>query len=118
MAGSSVSGRSPPPDGGPEAAGKVRGVRGKERGLTGALVFGELAAKVSFYWKCGRGAEEKKLMSEDFELRISPEFLEKAEQDMTESLEKYGDPKLFTAYNRGGGPKGSYDRHYDKSTGK
>lgn len=57
-------------------------------------------------------------MSEDFELKISPEFLEKAEQDMTESLEKYGDPKLFTAYNRGGGPKGSYDRHYDKSTGR
>mgnify|MGYP003381879738 FL=1 len=56
-------------------------------------------------------------MSEDFELKISPEFLAKAEQNMTESLEKYGDPKLFTAYNRGGGPKGSYDRHYDKSTG-
>lgn len=64
-----------------------------------------------------RRLKETYPMSEDFELKISPEFLAKAEQNMTESLEKYGDPKLFTAYNRGGGPKGSYDRHYDKSTG-
>lgn len=60
---------------------------------------------------------DDKQVSETFELAISPEFLEEAEQHMTESLEKYGDPKLFTAYNRGGGPKGQYDRHYDKSTG-
>ena len=64
-----------------------------------------------------RRLKETNQMSEDFELEISPEFLAKAEQNMTESLEKYGDPKLFTAYNRGGGSKGSYDRHYDKSTG-
>ncbi len=61
--------------------------------------------------------KETNQMSEDFELKISPEFLAKAEQNMMQSLEKYGDPKLFTAYNRGGGPEGSYDRHYDKSTG-
>lgn len=64
-----------------------------------------------------RPLKETNEMSEAFELKISPEFLAKAEQNMMESLEKYGDPKLFTAYNRGGGPKGSYDRHYDKSTG-
>lgn len=56
-------------------------------------------------------------MSDEFELEISPEFLARAERDLLESLEKFGDPTAFSAYNRGGGPKGAYDRHYDKSTG-
>lgn len=51
-----------------------------------------------------------------FELKISPEFLAKAEKDLKQSIEMYGDTKVFEAYNRGGGPKGAYDRHYDKST--
>lgn len=54
---------------------------------------------------------------EQFELSISTEFLARAERELTESVEKLGDPKAFSAYNRGGGPKGSYDRHYDRSTG-
>lgn len=53
---------------------------------------------------------------DDFELKISPEFLEKANSDLKNSIEQFGGDRVFEAYNRGGGPKGAYDRHYDKST--
>lgn len=55
-------------------------------------------------------------MSEEFEVQVSSEFMERMRSDLARSVEAYGDTAAFTAYNRGGGPAGQYDRHYDKST--
>lgn len=55
-------------------------------------------------------------MSDDFEVHVSSEFMERMRSDLARSVEAFGDPTAFTAYNRGGGPAGQYDRHYDKST--
>ena len=56
-------------------------------------------------------------MSEDFEVQLSPEFLAKLEADLHLSVKSLQSANAFTSYNRGGGPAGKYDRHYDKSTG-
>lgn len=55
-------------------------------------------------------------MNSDFEVAISPEFLERMRADLNKSIRDFGGQSAFTAYNRGGGPTGQYDRHYDKST--
>jgi hypothetical protein len=57
-------------------------------------------------------------MDTDFEVAVSPEFVERIRADLARSVMDLGDPSAFTAYNRGGGPAGQYDRHYDKSTGR
>jgi hypothetical protein len=56
-------------------------------------------------------------MASDFEVQLSPEYLAKIETDLKASVQMLGSASAFTDYNRGGGPAGSYDRHYDKSTG-
>ena len=56
-------------------------------------------------------------MTSDFEVQLSPEYLAKIETDLQASVKSLGSSNAFTAYNRGCGPKGDYDRHYDKSTG-
>ena len=56
-------------------------------------------------------------MTSDFEVQLSPEYLAKVEADLKASVKMLGARNAFTDYNRGGGPKGDYDRHYDKSTG-
>lgn len=56
-------------------------------------------------------------MTSDFEVQLSPEYLAKIEMDLDTRMKALGSSTAFTAYNRGGGPKGDYDRHYDKSTG-
>lgn len=56
-------------------------------------------------------------MSSDFEVQLSPEFLAKIDADLDASVKSLRAANAFTSYNRGGGPKGDYDRHYDKSTG-
>lgn len=56
-------------------------------------------------------------MSDNFEVEVSPEFLAKLEADLELSVKALGEATAFTDYNRGGGPAGKYDRHYDKSTG-
>lgn len=57
-------------------------------------------------------------MISDFEVQLSPEYLAKIETDLEACVNSLGSSNAFTVYNRGGGPKGEYDRHYDKSTGK
>lgn len=56
-------------------------------------------------------------MTSDFEVQLSPEYLAKIEADLKARVQMLGAANAFTDYNRGGGPAGSYDRHYDKSTG-
>ncbi|RLA40248.1 MAG: hypothetical protein DRR42_26170, partial [Gammaproteobacteria bacterium] len=56
-------------------------------------------------------------MRQDFEVELSPDFLGKIEADLKANVEALGSKEAFTEYNRGGGPAGDYDRHYDKSTG-
>jgi hypothetical protein len=56
-------------------------------------------------------------MTPDFEVQLSPEYLARIEADLTASIKLLASANAFTDYNRGGGPGGSYDRHYDKSTG-
>lgn len=56
-------------------------------------------------------------MPDNFEVEVSPEFLAKIEADLEASVKTLGEADAFTEYNRGGGPAGKYDRHYDKSTG-
>ena len=56
-------------------------------------------------------------MAADFEVQVSPEFLQRIEADLAANVKMLRAANAFTAYNRGGGPKGQYDRHYDKSTG-
>lgn len=53
-----------------------------------------------------------------FEVELSKDYLEKIEADLAASVEALRSSEVFTDYNRGGGPAGDYDRHYDKSTGK
>ena len=53
----------------------------------------------------------------DFEVQLSSEFLLKLEADLDANVRSLGSENAFTEYNRGGGPAGSYYRHYDKSTG-
>jgi hypothetical protein len=55
-------------------------------------------------------------MKQDFEVQISPEFLAKMESDLKIKVDALASENAFTNYNRGGGPAGNYDRHYDKST--
>lgn len=55
-------------------------------------------------------------MSDVFELTVTPEFLEPMRADLLRNAEAFGESGAFHAYNRGGGPAGQYDRHYDKST--
>lgn len=57
-------------------------------------------------------------MEQDFEVQVSPDFLARMESDLKASVESLKAEGAFTEYNRGGGPAGDYDRHYDKSTGK
>lgn len=57
-------------------------------------------------------------MEQEFEVQISPEFLARMESDLKSSIDALTSENAFTDYNRGGGPAGDYDRHYDKSTGK
>lgn len=52
-----------------------------------------------------------------FEVKLSPEYLAKIEADLQTNVGQLGAANAFAEYNRGGGPAGSYDRHYDKSTG-
>jgi hypothetical protein len=52
-----------------------------------------------------------------FEVQLSAEFLSKIESDLSANVKSLTAANAFTEYNRGGGPAGSYDRHYDKSTG-
>lgn len=54
--------------------------------------------------------------SEPFEIQVSDEYLERIESDLG-ARPQYVRTEEITAYNRGGGPAGQYDRHYDKSTG-
>lgn len=56
-------------------------------------------------------------MTPDFEVQLSPEYLAKIEADLKAGVKLLASVNAFTEYNRGGGPGGSYDRHYDKSTG-
>lgn len=56
-------------------------------------------------------------MTKNFEVQLSAEYLAKIESDLLVSVSQLGSENAFTDYNRGGGPAGSYDRHYDKSTG-
>ena len=56
-------------------------------------------------------------MEQEFEVQISPDFLARMESDLKASVETLKSENAFTEYNRGGGPAGDYDRHYDKSTG-
>jgi hypothetical protein len=56
-------------------------------------------------------------MPDNFEVEVSPEFLAKIEADLEACVKTLGEAAAFTEYNRGGGPAGKYDRHYDKSTG-
>jgi hypothetical protein len=53
----------------------------------------------------------------DFEVQLSADFLSKIESDLSDNVKSLAAANAFTEYNRGGGPGGSYDRHYDKSTG-
>lgn len=57
-------------------------------------------------------------MTKQFEVQLSPEFLERIEEDVKDNIAATGCSSAFQDYNRGGGPGGSYDRHYDRSTGK
>ena len=53
-----------------------------------------------------------------FEVEVSSEYLERIESDLeSRTTSDTFASEGFTAYNRGGGPAGQYDRHYDKSTG-
>lgn len=63
-----------------------------------------------------KGVKDK--MEQEFEVQISPDFLARMESDLKASVETLKSESAFTEYNRGGGPAGDYDRHYDKSTGK
>lgn len=56
-------------------------------------------------------------MNKTFEVQISQEFLKRMEQDVEAHVKSLDMAGAFTAYNRGGGPGGAYDRHYDRSTG-
>lgn len=56
-------------------------------------------------------------MKSDFEVQLSPEYLAKIEADLEAGIKLLASANAFTDYNRGGGPGGNYDRHYDKSTG-
>lgn len=57
-------------------------------------------------------------MSEpSFEVELSQEFIERIESDLLASVSQLAGEGAFSSYNRGGGPGGSYDRHYDRSTG-
>lgn len=58
------------------------------------------------------------MVPSQFEVQLSPEFLAKIEADLEAHVKLLASENAFTEYNRGGGPKGNYDRHYDKSTGK
>jgi len=55
-------------------------------------------------------------LDNDFEVEISADYLAKIEQELKSSVDALRDEGAFVNYNRGGGPAGSYDRHYDKST--
>lgn len=57
-------------------------------------------------------------MGSTFEVQLSPEYLAKIEADLEGHVRLLASQNAFTAYNRGGGPKDNYDRHYDKSTGR
>ncbi|MBX7259851.1 MAG: hypothetical protein U1F48_10115 [Burkholderiales bacterium] len=56
-------------------------------------------------------------MKPKFEVQVSPEYLAKIEADLRAGMKMLASENAFTDYNRGGGPGGNYDRHYDKSTG-
>ena len=56
-------------------------------------------------------------MENNFEVELSKDYLKKIEADLAASVESLRSSEAFTDYNRGGGPAGAYDRHYDKSTG-
>ena len=56
-------------------------------------------------------------MQKHFEVQLSSEFLARIEEDVVTHVKATGVEGAFTAYNRGGGPGGAYDRHYDRSTG-
>ena len=57
-------------------------------------------------------------MSKEVEVTLSPEFLARLEKDVQDNVAAIECASAFEGYNRGGGPGGSYDRHYDRSTGK
>ncbi len=57
-------------------------------------------------------------MLDDFEVVVSDEFLKKMEEEFELSMKTFGSKDAFTSYNRGGGPKGQYDRTYTKHTGR
>ncbi len=57
-------------------------------------------------------------MTKQFEVQLSPEFLARIEGDVKDNISATSCSSAFQSYNRGGGPGGNYDRHYDKSTGK
>ena len=56
-------------------------------------------------------------MQKQLEVQLSNDFLKRIEEDVRTHVNATGETGAFTAYNRGGGPAGSYDRHYDRSTG-
>lgn len=56
-------------------------------------------------------------MEKDFEVQLSADFLARIDNDVKSNIKSLDCSGAFEAYNRGGGPAGSYDRHYDKSTG-
>ncbi len=57
-------------------------------------------------------------MSAPHEVKLSTEFLNRIEKDIQDNVAELNCASAFESYNRGGGPGGSYDRHYDRSTGK
>jgi len=56
-------------------------------------------------------------MAVPFEVQLSKEFLARIESDVEASIKDLDCASAFASYNRGGGPGGAYDRHYDRSTG-
>jgi len=56
-------------------------------------------------------------MENNFEVELSSQFLARIKEDIASNIKLLDCSGAFEAYNRGGGPAGNYDRHYDKSTG-
>lgn len=56
-------------------------------------------------------------MNKNFEVVLSPDFLSRIEEDVNSNIKSLECIGAFESYNRGGGPAGDYDRHYDRSTG-
>jgi hypothetical protein len=53
----------------------------------------------------------------DAEVQLSAEYLRRLEAKLDMSVQELAAQGAFAGYNRGGGPAGKYDRHYDKSVG-